>query len=243
MAAPQPGRAFEGLTEADMQMKIINDEYKMWKKHTPFLYDLVMTDILEWPTLTVQWLPDKVCVPDRDYSVQRLLLGTHTSDGEQNYLEIAEVRLPLAAASEADKERFVGSDEGIINRNRGADRATAAAAAAAAGKDTSGYGAAAGKIEIVQQMVHEGEVNRARYMPQNPNIIASKSPAKEVLIFDRTKHASRPDKNAPFAPDMRLAGHQAEGYGLAWNPNVQGLVRTLALTLGLPFRFDDFMTD
>lgn len=38
--------------------KIINEEYKIWKKNTPFLYDLVLSHALDWPTLTVQWLPD-----------------------------------------------------------------------------------------------------------------------------------------------------------------------------------------
>ena len=33
--------------------------------------------------------------PNKDYSQQRLILGTHTSESEQNYLMIAEVRLPL----------------------------------------------------------------------------------------------------------------------------------------------------
>ena len=41
-----------------MEERIINEEYKIWKKNTPFLYDLVMTHALEWPSLTVQWLPD-----------------------------------------------------------------------------------------------------------------------------------------------------------------------------------------
>lgn len=35
---------------------IIDDEYKIWKKNTPFLYDLVMTHALEWPSLTAQWM-------------------------------------------------------------------------------------------------------------------------------------------------------------------------------------------
>jgi histone-binding protein RBBP4 len=39
--------------------KIINEEYKIWKKNCPFLYDLILTHALEWPTLTVQWMPDK----------------------------------------------------------------------------------------------------------------------------------------------------------------------------------------
>uniref|UniRef100_A0A8D2AQZ2 Histone-binding protein RBBP4-like N-terminal domain-containing protein n=1 Tax=Sciurus vulgaris TaxID=55149 RepID=A0A8D2AQZ2_SCIVU len=33
---------------------VINKEYKIWKKNTPFLYDLVMTHALEWPGLTAQ---------------------------------------------------------------------------------------------------------------------------------------------------------------------------------------------
>jgi hypothetical protein len=32
--------------------------FQIWKKNTPFLYDLVMTHALEWPSLTAQWLPD-----------------------------------------------------------------------------------------------------------------------------------------------------------------------------------------
>lgn len=38
--------------------KIINEEYKIWKKNAPYLYDLVVTHALEWPSLTAQWLPD-----------------------------------------------------------------------------------------------------------------------------------------------------------------------------------------
>ncbi len=36
--------------------QIINEEYKIWKKNTPFLYDLLVTHALEWPSLTVAWL-------------------------------------------------------------------------------------------------------------------------------------------------------------------------------------------
>jgi len=32
-----------------------------------------------------------------------------------------------------------------------------------------------GKIEIVQRIKHDGDVNRARYMPQNPQVIATKT--------------------------------------------------------------------
>lgn len=34
-------------------------DHLVWKKNSPFLYDLVVTHALEWPTLTCQWFPDK----------------------------------------------------------------------------------------------------------------------------------------------------------------------------------------
>uniref|UniRef100_A0A8C2WAP1 Retinoblastoma binding protein 4, like n=1 Tax=Cyclopterus lumpus TaxID=8103 RepID=A0A8C2WAP1_CYCLU len=76
-----------------VEERVINEEYKIWKKNTPFLYDLVMTHALEWPSLTVQWLPDVNRPEGKDYAVHRLVLGTHTSD-EQNHLVIASVQVP-----------------------------------------------------------------------------------------------------------------------------------------------------
>lgn len=55
-----------------------------------------------------------------------------------------------------------------------------------------GFGSVTGKIEIEIKINHEGEVNRARYMPQNPCIIATKTPTSDVLVFDYTKHPSKP---------------------------------------------------
>lgn len=58
-----------------------------------------------------------------------------------------------------------------------------------------GFGSVSGKIEIEIKINHEGEVNRARYMPQNPCIIATKTPTSDVLVFDYTKHPSKPGVN------------------------------------------------
>lgn len=41
-------------------------------------------------------------------------------------------------------------------------------------------------------------------------------------VFDYTKHPSKPDPNGECHPDLRLRGHQKEGYGLSWNPNLNG---------------------
>jgi hypothetical protein len=46
-----------GEFETNIEEKTINEEYKIWKKNAPFLYNLVITHALEWPSLTAQWLP------------------------------------------------------------------------------------------------------------------------------------------------------------------------------------------
>jgi histone-binding protein RBBP4 len=73
-----------------------------------------------------------------------------------------------------------------------------------------GFGSVTGKIEVEIKMNHDGEVNRARYMPQNPLLIATKSPSSEVYVFDYTKHPSIPTDNV-CKPQLRLRGHTKEG--------------------------------
>ncbi|EEE66542.1 hypothetical protein OsJ_23044 [Oryza sativa Japonica Group] len=55
------------------------EEHQNWKKNALVLYDLVISQPLEWPSLTVQWLPSHSRSPDSTLSY-RLILGTHTSD-------------------------------------------------------------------------------------------------------------------------------------------------------------------
>lgn len=176
--------------------KQINEEYKIWKKNTPFLYDLLVTHALEWPSLTCQWLPDKDIMSN--FTEQKLLLGTHTSNAERNFLLIAKVRLPKED-TEVDVKEY--------DEQRG---------------ELGGYATNPNvKVEISQWINHEGEVNRARYMPQEPTIIATKTPSAEVLVFDYTKLETRPT-SAQCTPLLRLQGHEREGYGLSWSPLKRG---------------------
>ncbi|KAF4797899.1 histone-binding protein RBBP4 [Turdus rufiventris] len=143
-------------------------EYKIWRKNTPLLYDLVMVHTLEWPSLTVQWLPEVTRLEGKDYALHWLVLGTHTSD-EQNHLVIARVQIPnndWFDALQSDNEK----------------------------REFGGFGSVTGKMETEIKINHEGEVNRARYMPQNSFIIATKTPSADVLVFDYIKHPSEPGK-------------------------------------------------
>lgn len=146
-------------------------------------------------------------MPEKDYCTHRLLLGTHTSNEAQNYLEIAHIQLPKPVAPDAadyDEER----------------------------EEIGGYGSGGTKkkppvevkFEIVQKIDHKGEVNKARYQPQNPNVIATMCTDGRVMIWDRTKHPSQP--TGQVNPQIELLGHTLEGYGLSWSPHDQGHLAT-----------------
>ena len=73
-------------------------------------------------------------------------------------------------------------------------------------------------------------MNRARYMPQQCNLIATKTISGEVHIFDYFKHIpkteshthSKPEAHPHPKPELKLIGHEYEGYGLSWNPQQKG---------------------
>lgn len=184
------------------EQKVINEEYKIWKKNAVFLYDIMYSRALDWPSLTCQWLPDVQRVPDKAFSTHRLLIGTHTSSDAQNYLQIAHINLPnrpAANLSEYDPER----------------------------EELGGFGAAKEPISfsISQKINHPGEVNKARYMPQNPDIIATMTTQGDALVFDRTKHTLMPKDNTVNA-QIELKGHEKEGFGMDWNPHTEGQIAT-----------------
>eukprot|EP00668_Euglena_longa_P038378 GGOE01049381.1.p1 GENE.GGOE01049381.1~~GGOE01049381.1.p1 ORF type:complete len:442 (+),score=143.57 GGOE01049381.1:86-1327(+) len=175
----------------------INEEYKLWKKHTPFLYDLLITHSLEWPSLTAQWLPDRTFDNDKGCNVQRLLLGTHTSGEEQNFLVVASVTLPISTKTE---QPF----------------------------DTNGFSSNCARVEVQHRIPHEGEVNRARYMPQRPDIVATKTVSSQLHVFDLsrpcTPSSHSTSDRGETAPLLRLQGHRKEGYGLMFSPKQEGLL-------------------
>ena len=144
-------------------------------------------------------------VPDKEYTTHRLLIGTHTSNGSPNYLQIAHVQLPnpvTADSADYDEDR----------------------------EEIGGYGgskkspAMEVKFTVVQRIDHKGEVNKARYQPQNPNLIATMCTDGRVMIWDRSKHPSVPTGHVN--PQIELLGHTEEGFGLSWSPHQTGQLAT-----------------
>mmetsp|Transcript_3527 Transcript_3527/g.4001 ORF Transcript_3527/g.4001 Transcript_3527/m.4001 type:complete len:507 (+) Transcript_3527:102-1622(+) len=221
-----------------LEERLIDSEYKIWKKNTPYLYDTVMTHSLEWPSLTCQWLPtSKKLNKGNDNksggvaSELSLLLGTHTDGGEQNYLMVANTVVatydPLVADDENTNDNRVppqvaydeekgevggfGNMDGV-NRNGGGNSTN----------NSNNNGITIGKVDYRMKVRFPGEVNRTRAMPQNHFIVAARGPDPNIYVIDRSKHPQRPVEGGHFTPQLTLQGHKAEGYALAWSKLKEG---------------------
>jgi len=232
--------------ELDEEQKAIAEEYSVWRTNTWLMYDVANVHTLEWPSLTCEWLsgtiPEGSVPVDDGNSYYHILLGTHTSDGEPNYLLVTEVSIPdeIDVRSKPD-----GSSAGFFKGDN--------------------------KHKIKMRIRHEGEVNRARAMPQNnvrinsrlapskgyidacapkqmhvaytisthvikkhthldthmyafaliQKLVATKSPSNTVFVFDLAVHPDLPVDDI-FKPQHKCHGHEGEGYGLCWSPLDEG---------------------
>lgn len=204
--------------DTDKQMK-----YRIWKKNTPVLYSLLQTSTLLWPSLTIEWFPDVEM--DRSVNTQRLLLGSYSSGFNRfESIELCKVNIPSNldkltledCTYDPEREEFFASELPEVG-NQAKDENTKCK----------------GPLQVVQEIPHEGDINKARLMPQNPDLIATMSNSGTVCIFDRTKkpnsfdlydltHRVNGEDEKGGMADIQLKFHMSEGWGLDWNKNKEG---------------------
>lgn len=71
---------------------IINQEYKMWKKDAPHLYDFLLLHSLDWPSYSFQWLPETDT--SEDLTNHYALISSNSLDPDQSQLQKIKVSLP-----------------------------------------------------------------------------------------------------------------------------------------------------
>lgn len=181
---------YAGYNDVERRIQL---EYQTWKEEAPLLYDTLMTSILQWPSLSVECFPGSSDVNENDNTELKVLLGTHSSSRDTNFVKIYNMEVP--------------TENSIVNGD----------AYDSINKECGGILSDSCQIKEEKTIIHDGEVNRARYMPQNNNMIATKTPTSDVLLFDLSRFPDTPGPNDVCDPDVVLKGHTMEGYGLAWN--------------------------
>ncbi|WUR03098.1 histone-binding protein RBBP7 [Vairimorpha necatrix] len=72
----------------------ILEEYNIWRKNVPYLYDLMFSHALQWPSLSIQYFPESKRDEKKEKTSQRLLITTNSEMTEQEYIHIASVEFP-----------------------------------------------------------------------------------------------------------------------------------------------------
>eukprot|EP00920_Eleutheroschizon_duboscqi_P014838 GHVT01034312.1.p1 GENE.GHVT01034312.1~~GHVT01034312.1.p1 ORF type:complete len:546 (+),score=158.93 GHVT01034312.1:4989-6626(+) len=167
-------------------------EYRNWRVNSSVLYSTIMTHTLEWPALSMQWLPQQRALAEGGVS-QRLLVGSHANTSEANALILMEVNLPDSAAPTEAKNIIYASY---------------------ADYEGFAFGPEEKKFSVIQTFPHHGEINILRACPFQPNLVACKGPDGKVHIFDvSTEDSAEPKSTRPV---LVLDGLKGDGFGLAW---------------------------
>ncbi|CAH6723100.1 histone acetyltransferase type B subunit 2 [[Candida] jaroonii] len=137
----------EIVHEHQTKEKITNEEYKIWKKTVPLLYDTIHTHALDFPSLTVKWLPDYEYSEDKNFISVKFLYGTNSSQHSQDYLKLGAIDLPSTLAPDF-KEKTGKTNLPIPQSNEGHK-----------------------SFQVLNTWKHNGEVNKLEVCPNNENVI------------------------------------------------------------------------
>lgn len=151
-----------------MNEKLINEEYKIWKKTSPLLYDLLYTYACDSPPLSIKWLKDTKQIENQNnesYINANLLLGTNSKDS-QNYIKLVSVSVPptLLSSSPVNNAKI---PENLLKSRQ---------------------------LNIVREWNHPGEVNKLE-TNQYLNLFATQTNSGDVLLFDINDESSKSHKS------------------------------------------------
>ncbi|CAD5173445.1 unnamed protein product [Musa acuminata subsp. malaccensis] len=173
----------------------VDERYTQWKSLIPVLYDWLANHNLVWPSLSCRWGPqlEQATYKNRQrlYLSEQATVMLQTDGSVPNTLVIANC--------EVVKPR-VAAAEHISQFNEEA---------------RSPF------VKKYKTIIHPGEVNRIRELPQNSKIVATHTDSPDVLIWDVEAQPNRHPMlgAAESRPDLILTGHQQNAeFALAMCP-------------------------
>lgn len=218
----------EGNDAPSLIDKETQHRYRVFKKNAPYVYDYLSTNSLLWPSLSVQFFPDLEqnkpqkegnqdnvkeiemdLSPASQLAFQRLLLGTFTLGQAVDAISIHQ--LPYY--------RNLNKCINIEQWNYSTEK-----------EEFELPTVSKTKLSVSQTINHLGDVNKLKYMPQNPDVIASSNNMGNFLVYNRTKHSTiktlmgESDINEP---QLRLVNQShpssTDIFAFDWNRQKEGV--------------------
>ncbi len=151
------------------------------------LYTYFQPQVLEWPSISVAWLPSRKQVAGfRDFSLQTAVVGTQAAKGNLNYLSFVEAAVPLAVE---DIDVMLRDEDDLHDADL---------------MEKIPYRRVRGHTRLSQFIAVDGPVLRILNCCQNQEVdtIAVKTAAtSNILLYncfrDRFKFSTDPKRNLP----------------------------------------------
>jgi WD40 repeat protein len=169
----------------------ISDEM-MWKKNSRFFYCLMLSQQLEWPSLSLEWL-ESMDESTLGYKTHRLAYATFTSSQDQEKLIIDAIGIPFdniennQIASMIKKNKFFSS---MVTLNH------------------QGESHRIRRHPSVTSIIASKSANGSIYIYNYSN--ESKRSVESVISNGKNEREKK-------TLQIVLSGHDLEGYGLDWN--------------------------
>lgn len=135
--------------------KLVNEEFKIWKKTVPLLYDTIQTFVQETPSLTIEPLSKVELSSDKNEVEIKFLLGTYAQSADApNFLKLASIKLPSTLTPDFKNSVPIPTGSSLSP-----------------------------KFQLLQKWDHPNEVNKARYNQFNDKI-ATFTKTGDIKIWD-----------------------------------------------------------
>ncbi|XP_066427892.1 histone-binding protein RBBP7 [Molothrus aeneus] len=196
------------VLEDAVEERVISEEYKIWKKNLPFLY------ALEWPSLTVQWLPERSSYKNLSlfaFPLSSLPQTLHChSWGTRSNATSKPSHSVDAHTAEVNCLSFNPYSEFIL-------------AIGSADKLVALWDLRNLKLKLHSFESHKDEIFQVYWSPHTETILASSGTDRRLNMWDLSKIGE--EQSAEDAEDGPLellfihGGHTAKISDFSWNPN------------------------
>ncbi|KAK6284385.1 hypothetical protein POUND7_003337 [Theobroma cacao] len=206
----------------------VEERYTQWKSLVPVLYDWLANHNLVWPSLSCRWGPqlEQATYKNR----QRLYLSEQASRCLWKNLKLDPYCSTTMFISNRRKRQLPlvlhlngKLTDGSVPNTLVIANCEVVKPRVAAAEHISQFNEEARSpfVKKYKTIIHPGEVNRIRELPQNSKIVATHTDSPDVLIWDLE---AQPNRHAVLGatdsrPDLILTGHQDDAeFALAMCP-------------------------
>eukprot|EP00916_Digyalum_oweni_P025884 GHVL01042606.1.p2 GENE.GHVL01042606.1~~GHVL01042606.1.p2 ORF type:complete len:452 (+),score=134.38 GHVL01042606.1:1847-3202(+) len=192
--------------ESENLKKLVDDVcWKIWKKNSLYLYEYHATIGLDWPSMTIDWLPNGEYADD--HNVEKLIIG-NISNNKKKYNNNHISHLYILSIFLPDFDEDIKIED--YDKNW----------------DMTGFGMTSGiRVRNLSRITVDSDIYSIKHCPINESILGViTTDSYDVEIYDWKIQNKKMQQNNISYPSLLLCGLDSKIKSLCWNNNGQYIV-------------------